>query len=162
MNFFKRFHVAEAFLLCYWVRHVQRARVFTVQKCSENYLHARSHERGFRCSEVFHRRQGRNDARHIRYRCVFMCTRFYIITPRRRLYECWLPRRGSFPQLSWLPVCSVSRSLTLFANQCAHSACRVYVMCGLRTQRSYAHPANYIPWRSPSLRGPGGVFYDTP
>ena len=39
-------------------------------------------------------------------------------------------------------VCSVSRSLTVFVNGCADSACRVYVMCGLRTQRSHAHPEN--------------------
>ena len=98
------------------------------------------------CSEVFHRLQGRKDARHIRYRCVFVCARFYNIGPRRRLYECWLPRRGTVPQLLWLPVCvcvcSVSRSLTVFANHCADSACCVYVMRGLRTQRSHAHPKN--------------------
>ena len=99
------------------------------------------------CSEVFHRPQGqKKNVRHIRYRCVFVCARFYSIGPRRRLYECWLPRRGRAPQLLWLPVCvclcSVPRSLTVFANHCADSACRVYVMCGLRTQRSHAHPEN--------------------
>ena len=57
------------------------------------------------CSEVFHRLQGQKDARHIRDKCLFVRARFYIIGPRRRLYQCWLPRRGCFPQLLWLPVC---------------------------------------------------------
>ena len=93
----------------------------------------------------------KKNARHIRYKCVFVCARLCNIGPRRRLYQCWLPRRGCFPQLLWLPVCvcvcvfSASRGLAVFANHCAGSGRLRLSMGAQRKHLSVLVYAAYAP-----------------